>query len=199
MTDERALALLARAQEGDPRAQREVALYCFNRFLPRLRRLATRNADPAMSVEDLEMVFFEGCMAGALIADHRIGDPLYHIGQRGIWAAQSALRTARRITRMQATVWAGMTEGRDPVDEIQDGEAADSYERCEDAIAAAQRIEVLTTAPLKPRLREAVTAIMDGSAGDPREAGFNARLATCLRVSPQRASQVVAELRGMVQ
>ena len=198
MTDERALALLARAQEGDPRAQREVALHCFNRFLPRLRRLATRNADPAMSVEDLEMVFFEGCMAGALVADHR-GDPLYHIGQRGIWAAQSALRTARRITRQQASVWAGMADGADPVAAVPDPAAADSYERCEDAIVAAQRVEVLTTAPLKPRLREAVTAIMDGSAGDPREMGFNARLATCLRVSPQRASQVVAELRGMLQ
>jgi hypothetical protein len=198
MTDEQALALVAEAQRGDPRAQRAVALHCYERFVPRVRRLAAKQADPAISLEDLESVFFEGCMAGTLIADHR-GDPLYHVGQRGYWAAQSALRTARRITREQARVWAGMEDGRDPVSELPDPGAPDDFERAEDAIVARQRVEVLTTAPLKPRLRQAVDAILSGEAGDPRDDGFNKRLAACMRVSPQRASQVVAELRGILQ
>lgn len=199
MTDQEALALLQRARKGDAGAEKAVAVHCYDHFLPRLRRLASKNADVAMSLEDMEQAFFEGCWRAVLVADDR-GDPLYHIGQRGIWAVQSLMRSVRRVTRAQAGVWAGMNdERRDPVANAPDPRAPDAFSRVEDALVARQRVHVLVTAPLKPRLRQAVDAILSGAAGDPDEIGFNARLAVAMGVSPQRTSQVMAELRGLVQ
>lgn len=200
LTDDRAKALLPAAQAGDLRVQGEIAYYCYAKFLPRLRRLAAKNPDGAVSVEDLENVYFEGCMDGVLKADGR-GDDLYHIGQRGIWAAMSYLRTVRRITRVQARVWAGINEdgdSRDPITDAPDPTAVEAFGRAEDAIVAVQRVQVIANAPLKARAREAVAVIASGAAGDPRDLGFNARLAVQLGVSPQRASQVMSEIRSAV-
>jgi hypothetical protein len=201
MTERQARADLVLAQRGDREAQARVALFCYNKYLPRLRRLMSKNDDVAMGLEDGEIAFFEGCMRAVVIADGR-GDDLYHIGQRGIWAVQSELRAVRKISKTQAGKWAHFRgdgegdEAADPVARIPDEGALEAYDRVDDMLAARQRIEVLTTAPLKGRLRQAVDFIMSDEA-DPRETGFNARLAVHMGVSPQRASQVMSELRGL--
>src|SRR5688572_14766028 len=93
---------LAAAQAGDEQATRDVAVYVFNRFKPRLRQFYDP-LDPAVSMEDLEMTFFEGILRAIPRADGR-GDDLYHIGQRGVWAVQTQLRHVRRIMEKRVTL-----------------------------------------------------------------------------------------------
>jgi hypothetical protein len=194
MTEDEAKSQLILAQDGDHEAQSRVALYVYEKYLPRARRLAARAIDPVMSVEDIEESFFEAVMRAVMIADGR-GCDFYHIGQRGIWAVQSEMRSMRRTSRLDARVWARIQsdDGRDPAYDAPDPD--DAFDRLEEVMDARQRVEVLTTAPLRGRLREAVEVIASGLAGDPREKGFNAKLAMQMKVSPQRASQIMGELR----
>lgn len=191
--DEDMLALVALAQDGDREAQRTVALYCFDKYKPRVRRLVLAQTRHIIDQDDAEAIFFEGIMVAVLHLDER-GDPLYHAGQRGVWALMSAIRSAYAIAEKQAARWKGWTE-EDPIGVVEDVHGADAYERVDDRLAAEQRVQVLTTAPLKPHQRRLVEAIVSGVAGDPRDDGFNKRLATAIGISPQRASQIRQELR----
>jgi hypothetical protein len=201
MTDQQALALVAKAQDGDAEAQRAVALHCFAKYVARVTRLWHKLQDPAVSLDDAQMTFFEGCMRAVLIIDDR-GDPLYHVGQRGIWALQSEIRVMRREMSERARYHVRQGEDgqlENPVDLVQDERASEAYGRVEDQMLALERVHLITTAPLKPRARQAVDIIMKGAAGDPMESGFNKRLADEMGVSPQRASQIVQEIRSQVE
>jgi hypothetical protein len=200
MTHEQALKKVALAQNGDKDAQREAALWCYRQYLPRLHRLAA-TTDPAISREDMEMTFFEGCMRGVLVADDR-GDPLYHVGQRGIWNVQSELRSIRRQLQRRSLLVSQVMgddgEPRDSIEDTADPDAALDYERVDDALEAVQRVHVITTVPLKGRERQAVDLIMSATT-DVRESGFNRTLARQMGVSPQRASQICSKLRERLQ
>lgn len=186
------LGLVARAQGGDEDAHREVAVFCFNKYRHRLKKLYDP-IDPAIGMEDLEMTFFEGIMQAVLIADHR-GDPLYHIGQRGFWNVQSEIRAVKRVmARRQHLVREHETD-LDPLDQVPD-DTGDFREIVHDQLEACGMVTIIANADLKDRTRQAAGLIMSGRCGDPRENGFNQRLARQLEVSPQRASQIMADLR----
>jgi hypothetical protein len=197
MTDNEALALIERAQkDGDTDAQRAVALHCYEKYLMRLKMLF-KISDPAVSYEDLQMTFFEGIMRAVLIVDER-GNPLYHIGQRGMWNVGSEIRTVSRQMKHRARLPRVDEDGEPRGIEVEDELALEAFGRADDQMDAEQFVHIITTAPLRTRLRRVVEIVISGAAGDPTEKGFNQRLAGQLQVSPQRASQLMRELRETV-
>jgi len=190
-----ALALIQRAQEGDEDAHRQVAIFVFEKYRGRLRPLYSQ--DPAVSLEDMEMTFFEGIWAHVLKADHR-GDPLYHIGQRGYWRVQSEVRAAKSLMskRQPPVVFDGFDEDDHPrwIETIADP-SEDAREVLFRHDEATHRVRAIFDAPISIRAREAVERALSGEAGDPTEPGFNQRLARAMNLSPQRVSQLFNELR----
>jgi hypothetical protein len=194
--DTRALALVARAQSGDEDARREVALYVYDKYVHRIRDLYS--VDPAVCEDDIKTTFFEAIFDAVMRLDER-GNPIYHAGQRGVWACRSLVRSLNREMRRRALP---QRDGADlawdelPGAEIVDEAAEDFVLRVECEAEARERVvRMFAAAPLRPRVREAAEAIIAGRAGDPRDLGFNQRLAAALDVSEQRASQVVSQLR----
>lgn len=193
-----ALALIRRAQKGDADARRAVALYVFERYKGRVKRLY--NQDPAVSLEDMEHTFFEGIWEYTPKADRR-GDPLYHIGQRGYWRVQSEVRSAHALMKQRTKALVGahgwderMWGEGDGIDQHPDP-AEDFSEVLFRNDEARQRLQLIFDAPISLRAREAVERALAGQAGDPSEPGFNQRLAQAMGLSPQRISQLFNELR----
>lgn len=198
--EQRMLGLIKKAQAGDEDAHREVAIYCFDRYSYRLNNL--HSSDPAISMEDLRVTFFEGIWDGVMKADHR-GNPLYHIGQRGMWRVKSEIRAIQQVMKKRSMALIGHENWEEgmwgdstrPVIEPVDP-APDFREIVVSRVHADATVRILAHADLKPRTREAFDVILSGAAGDPEEPGFNRRLAGQLGVSPQRASQLVQDLRS---
>lgn len=194
-TEQRMRGLLRQAQAGDEDAHREVALYVFNRFKDRLRRLYS--LDPSVSQEDLEMTFFEAIMRHVPLADGR-GDDFYHLGQRGFWAAQSEIRAVKAMVSRRVFL---RETPDDMTFEEQIGEDRTAVPACDivhEQLGAAQTVRVISTAPLRGRAREAIDRILTDQTLNPAEPGFNKALARRMGVSPQRASQILAQVRAEV-
>lgn len=186
---------LTQAQAGDEDAISEVAIYVFNKYRGRIVQLARQALDPAIALEDMEMTFFEAIMGFVPKADGR-GDDFYHIGQRGVWAVQSELRTAQRQTRQRAWARTVMEEtGREPeYERVQDRCEPDFREIVHGRVDGEELVRVIANAPMSARAAEAVDIILREGL-DPTEQGFNKDLAGRLGVSPQRTSQIMAGLR----
>lgn len=186
---DRMMRLLKQAQAGDQDAHREVAMYCFEQYKGRIRRLYS--LDPAVSEDDLLSTFFEAIWRAVLEADHR-GNPLYHIGQRGMWAAQSEIRSVRQLLNHREPVYDPTT-----LDWLI-REDRDFREEVHDRVSAQQQVRIITQARLSPRVREILSMISDDPNLQPTEGGFNKRLAAAAGISPQRACQVMASVRAKV-
>lgn len=191
---------LARAKKGDHQARTEVANYCWERYKHRIQRFYS--ADPAVSMDDLMVTFWEGIYGHVPLADGR-GCDFYHIGQRGVWAVQSEVRQIKsQMRQRQAIDWKKMVGGMEDsplngIENVQDP-TAEFADVLVSRLYADERVKVLTNASLKPRSREALDLMLSGELGDPTEDGFNQRLAQALGVSPQRASQLVKSIRESV-
>ncbi len=183
-----------RAQQGNEQARGEVAMYCYNTYKGRLTSFFSR--DPACSQEDLEATFFLGIWDAVMKADTR-GNPLYFIGQCGIWRVQSEVRTIRR--RMAGIshfthIADGTTQDDESVIEPVDP-APDFREIVVSRLDDQRVVHIIANANLRDRQREALDIILAGEAGDPSEPGFNKRLAAKMGVCEQRASQLTGDLR----
>lgn len=193
MSHREAMKALRLAQAGDDEAKRQVALHVYDRYSYRIQRLYT--LDPAISHEDMLATFFEGILRAIPELDAR-GNPLYFAGQRGVWAVQSEVRA------VAATMERRSLRGFD--DHQEDGLSLSERiaDRCEPELSdmvistmeADDAVRIVTGVALSARARQAARLVLDGAV-DPDEPGFNRSLARTMGVSPQRASQVVAELR----
>jgi hypothetical protein len=186
--------LLARAKRGDEDARRDVAMYVFDRYKGRLTSLYSK--DPAVSMDDLLATFWEGIFRHVPKADGR-GCDFYHIGQRGIWNVLSELR-AVNMSMSHRQFPARTQVATDPVMELPDPDA-EFVDVLVERVDAEDRVSVMTGITLKTRTQEALDLIRSGACGDPCETGFNQRLAGRMGVSPQRASQIMADLREALQ
>lgn len=192
--DWRMRQLLKQAQAGNEDAARQVALYCFEKYKYRLNKLYSR--DPAISLEDMEMTFYEGIQDFVLKADGR-GDDFYHIGQRGIWLVMSELRAVHRVMERRAypQVWDDGEEA-EFTDRHMDRTTEDFREHVISVLDAGATVSVIARARLKTRTREALELILSGEVGEPDEIGFNKRLAGRMGISPQRSSQIMDDLEA---
>lgn len=188
--ERRMIAVLARAQRGDHAARCEVVGYVFDRWLGRVARFY--HEDPALGKDDIQSDFYEGIWHGVDRADER-GNPLYHLGQRGVWHVQSTIRATRRARH------GGETQGYSMVS-LEGGEegmqVASDEDLCEVIVSsgsARQRVlRVIAHAQLGDTPRRLLALMLEH---DPTEKGFNQRAGQMLGVSAQRASQAMAEIR----
>lgn len=190
-------ALLERAKAGDGDAQRQVAVHTFNQYRGKIAKLYTQ--DPAVSLEDLEMVFFEAIFAYIPKLDHR-GNPLFHLAQRGRWAAQSEVRSVNIRMRNRARLTGTDDDGHpmDPLD-VADRTEHDFREIICDAEDADRVVRIVANANLRPRQREAMDLILSGEVGEPGDPGFNQTLAKRMDISPQRTSQIMGQLEATLR
>ncbi len=194
---DRMIGQLWHAQTGDKQAQGEVAMYCFTQYKDKLKKFFSH--DPAISMEDLESTFFMGIFDGVLKADGR-GNPLYFVGQCGIWRIGSEMRAMRRrIDNM--SYFTRVADGTDEQDNAVDpmDPSTDFREIVASRLDDERIVRVIANANLRDRQREAMEVILSGAAGDPTELGFNKRLAEQMGVCPQRASQLTADLRHIYE
>lgn len=190
------LALVSRAQQGDADAHRTVALHAFNKYKHRVEWLYSR--DPAIGIDDLLMTFFEGIMKAVEKLDDR-GDPIYHLGQRGVWAVTSELRAIKASMKHRALkplVYADGEEA-DPMADYVDPVEVPGSDMVIERMSAEGRVRIIANASLRPRERQALEVIATGAV-DPASIGFNKDLADQMGVSPQRTSQVMADLEALV-
>jgi hypothetical protein len=195
-TEQHVLAILPRAKDGHYEERTTVTNFCWRRYHYRVERFFS--SDPAISVDDLLQTFWEGIWHAVPKVDGR-GDPLYHLGQRGVWAVQSEVRQiqAQMKRRARALIGADNWNERmwgDGTKEIADPDS-DFEGVLIESLDAHERIRILTHASLKPRSRQALDMILSGQVGDPTEPGFNKRLAEAMGVSEQRASQFMGNIR----
>lgn len=185
---------LWRAQQGDEQARGEVAVYCFETYKDKLRHFFSK--DPAISREDLESTFFLAIYDAVMKADER-GNPLYFIGQCGMWKVQSEVRTMRR--RMaNISHFTHIADGTtdDPTAIDPPDPDPDFREIVASRLDDERIVHIIANANLRDRQREAMDLILAGAAGDPSEIGFNQRLAAVMGICPQRASQIMAQLEA---
>jgi hypothetical protein len=186
--EQRVTAMLPAAHQGDETAVYEVAMYVFKRWKSRIRKFYT--LDPAYDREDLEDVFMHGILAALPLGVHTRPNPLWHLSERGYWAVGSFIRSIRQRPHMvhedEDTREVLVEQVEDPVD----------YREIVVSRSAAQErvVHILANSSLRDKPRLAVEAILSGEVGDPTELGFNKNLAEYLKVSPQRASQIMAEV-----
>jgi hypothetical protein len=192
------LAMAEAARGGDEEARSELALYVYNEFMWRLvDRLSKPDVDPAVCMEDLKSTFFEGILKAIDKVDHR-GNPAYFIAQCGIWLVLSELKAVQKLADHRGSL--PSQEGVDPWQQVVDHGSDSAYDRVLDKIAAeqvAERVVMRVECDLGPRHQEAVGLILEHSL-DPGEIGFNKRLAELAGVSPQRMSQVLEDVRGIM-
>lgn len=187
---------LWRAQNGDDEAHRRVAMYCFDTYKGKLAHFYS--SDPAISREDLESTFFMGVWDGVQKADTR-GNPLYFVGQYGMWRVQSEVRSIQRRMKERSRVIIGAnTWDDDAAIEPMDPEP-DFREIVASRLDDHRIVRIIANADLRDRQREAIEIILSGAAGDPSEPGFNKRLAEQMGVCPQRASQLTAGLKKVYE
>lgn len=190
---------LWRAQQGDGEAYRQVAMYCFQAYHGKLTHFYSK--DPAISFEDLESTFFMGIWDAVAKADTR-GNPLYFIGQCGMWKVQSEVRSMRRrmamVSQFTHVATAGTIDEDENTVEPMDTEP-DFREIVVSRLDDERVVRIIANANLRDRQREAMDIILSGEAGDPSEPGFNKRLAQQMDICPQRASQLTADLRRVYE
>lgn len=187
----RVIALLPQAQQGDEQAVYDVAMYVFRRWKTRIRGFYS--LDPAYDREDIEDAFLEGILKALPLGVHERPNPLWHLSERGYWNVGSFVRSIRnRPIPVQDDI-----DQNDPVVEQVPDDEEDMRTVVISQLDAGQRvIHILANADLRGNTKLAIEAILAGEVGDPTELGFNKRLADYLEVSPQRASQVMAELEA---
>lgn len=194
--DTQYLALIPRAQERDPVALTELLSYIDQRYGWMIAKLYS--SDPMLSREDIYAEFLEGVVGGIPIVSMDIGNPLFHLAQRGLWNAKSAVESAkkyqylpRRLKEVDASDDEAWNDGEFmPTDRTESS--------TEDIVVqrhfARHVTHVLSMADLTGNERKAFLLILSGELGDPCEMGWNKKLANALSVSPQRASQITAKL-----
>jgi hypothetical protein len=198
--EQRVRALLPEAKQGDEDAVYAVAMYVFKRSKWRIRGFYS--TDPAYDREDIEDAFLHGILKA--IPEHRPQpDPLLYIAQSGYFSAASMLRKIKpqEYQRRTVSLEAATATADGEIAGLHESTAADEEDFREiviDRTSAAQRVVQIRSTALREKPALALEAILTGSVGDPTELGFNKRLAGHLGVSPQRASQVMAELRESV-
>lgn len=189
------LALLPLAQAGDESAIGRIAVYCLDKYRYRIAKLYS--LDPAISREDLEMTFFEAIIRAIPKLDHR-GNPFYAAGQFGVWAVGSELRTIKAMLTRRGAQPQPVDGETDWLERLADRLEPDFREIVVSRHESTRLVRIIAKADLKPHVRKALQIIYEGKAGDPDELGFNKRLAAEMEVSPQRASQIMAEAEATV-
>lgn len=192
------IRLLTAAQKGDEDATRRVAIYCFEKYKSRIDRFtrSSRTSDSATDKDDLHSIFFEAIIGAVQIADVDRGDPLFHIGQRGVWAVKTEIRTIQRMLARRQQLYRDMDTAEDPIESLPEpGEAfTEIVERRTDASRA---VRTVLQAQMSPTAHKLLDVLMAEQV-DCAEQGWQSRAADLLGVSPQRVSQVVAKVRDAV-
>lgn len=184
-SDDEARTRLALAQRlSDVNAKQDVALYVFEKWHWRLRKLFC--SDPAIGADDLEQVFFQGIFEAVDDAALDRGDPLYFLSQRGVWRVTSMLSSSRLLKR-----GAERAEDRDRIAFV-NGNSEDPAELVVRRVGAHE-------------VALEIAAESEGSAMAVFEALFRMaadgevvlkQAADEVGVSPQRVSQIVSRMRG---
>lgn len=191
--------LLCKAQQGDEEAKRRYSIVVYEHYEGRIKRIFSK--DPSIDLDDLRSTFYLGILKAIPKLDGR-GSDLYHAGQRGMWAVQSEIKAVQRTMRQRAmhVSWDEPTaDGLSLAERYQDREVETVQEHAIEALSNEETVKIFADVDLKPRERQAIEAILSGEAGDPREGGFNKRLAAAMDVCPQRASQVMASMRKTLE
>lgn len=187
------MRLLYDAQRGDEAARDKIVAHVFEKYRGRVARTYKSRRDPALSLEDMEQVFQEGIFNSIEAVDHR-GDPIYHLGQRGVWAVLSALRKADAENEGVVRKWQRPGQEDEPALEPVCPRRAFT-DAVHERVDAQEAIRVVVDAPLRSTTRRCLEILLSGRIGDPTEPGANRRMAEELGVSPQRASQIFKNLR----
>lgn len=184
--DAQYLDLIPGAKRQEQGALSKLVMFIDQRYSYLVTRLYS--ADPVLSREDIHSYFLEGVIGGIPKVSMEIGDPLFHLAQRGVWKAKSAVDSAKKYRRTE--------DLNDP--EFGDAGADRTQEDPADIVVqrhfARHVTRVLSMAGLEGNEKRAFLLILTGDLGDPCEMGWNKKLARALRVSPQRASQITAKL-----
>lgn len=190
--DQEAMALLEQAKEGNVEARRLVSLYVFEKFDWMTARFYS--SDPAVDRDDIRSIHYIEILRGIDIVDGR-GSPLYYLNQRGLW------RVANEVARRGKAAREVPQDYRD-VAELEPGRIRDTNHDQTDVVISrlsARQMLVKVAPLLENRERDAFEAMVTGKVGDPAEPGLNKRLAECLEVSEQRASQITARLQEVFE
>lgn len=171
-----ALRRFWRSDGQDDDAQFTVATYCYRRFAHQIRHYSS--IDPTYSNEDIRSIFMNGIIDG-IVKAKRIGNPLYFIGQQGVYAVKGSLQMRKMLLHGEYFEDAAYFGSTNP------------YQDIDDRIDAEQRVETLLgEANLSERQREIVDMQLDGRC-DLTEDGGNRDLAKALDISAQRVSTLV--------
>jgi hypothetical protein len=191
--DAQYLQLIPSAQRCDQSARAKLVMFLDERYGWMLAKLYS--GDPMLSREDIHSEFLEGIIGGIPKVKMEVGDPLFHLAQRGLWKAKAAVESARRYQKLERhgnyydedglsveDVWTDRTQ-QDPADIVVQRNFARHVTK------------VISMAGLGENERRGLVLILSGELGDPCEMGWNKRLADALKVSAQRASQITAKLQ----
>lgn len=193
--DTQYLALIPRAQRGDQGALSQLVAFLDEKYRWMIQSLYS--GDPMLSKEDIHGEFLEGIAGGIAVVRLDIGNPLFHLAQRGQWKAKSAVDAAKKyqkLPRSQGRFKEGEFEGEWTDDYLTDRTQQDPADIVVQRHFADHVTRVLSVAGLTGNEKKAFLLILSGELGDPCEMGWNKRLADTLGVSPQRASQITAKL-----
>lgn len=189
LTEREALFLLNRAITlDDEGARSRVLVYVIKRFKSMVKGYYVK--DPAWDADDIERVFVLGIVEGMRDVSMYIGNPLNYLAWRG-------------LVRVKSLVGAVRKKGHEFVHSVQTleyegprmGQTDDEFDVVIEQATAHQRAtKILTNHQLTGKAADMLTLIATGAV-DPLEPGANKQLASCLGVSPQRASQLMAKVR----
>lgn len=182
---QQAMACLIKAQAGCYDSRTEVTLYVFERWKYRAHALFAQ--DRSLDHDDLEQVFFLGILEGVEKVDER-GNPLFHLSQRGLWRVKSTVK---------ASQLRGMTVTQD-LGDVRESRLRENTDDHADLVinrVSADQMLIGVAPHLSDRARDAFMMMINGDLGDPAEPGLNKRLAEAMKVSEQRASQIMAKVR----
>lgn len=189
------LHLLDLAQRGEAEAKRQVCIFIWENYQYRIRKFYSK--DTMLDRDDMRQIFWEGVLYG-IEKDKGLGDRLYYLSQCAWWAVSSAVREAEKqgaVSRPSLMV-RHYADGDEATDEPEDT-------RVDVAALVIERdyangvVRVLAERVPAGNARRAFLAIMEGKVGDPTAPGANKLLADELGVSPQRASQIMKQLKSI--
>lgn len=193
--DAQYLTLIPRAKQGDQSALAELVMFLDKRYSWMIAKLYS--GDPMLSREDIHSEFLKGILGGVPIVSLEVGNPLFHLAQRGLWEAKSAVESAKKyqlLPQSHGRVQEGQREGEWDGDYLADRTQIDPADIVVQRHFAQHVTRVLSLADLSGNEKKAFLLILSGQLGDPCEMGWNKTLADALGVSPQRASQITAKL-----
>lgn len=192
--ERRILALIPAAKNQDQYARETIVRFVYKQFLKRVSGLYS--FDAAVCRDDINAEFMRGIYAHLDKVDDR-GDPLYHLGQRGVWAAMSLCRAAQRMKENVLIVSGHYMESLDATPDMVHVPCAkedftEILVRRDEAHSRVVSLVANTSITGTPR--RLIELILAGEV-DPTELGFVKEAAGKLGVSAQRVSQCMQQIR----